>query len=116
VQVPKNLDGWSTLTRRQLNSNNRNQDNQDNGNDNDRNFNGNNDNNNDVLYSKVATLKTRKKGVRSKPMTLKKKKSKGMTKCNKKSQHNNNTSISHDFVICGEGVCVSYPPVTAGVF
>jgi hypothetical protein len=39
-------------------------------------------------------------------MTLKKRKSKGTTKCNKNSLHNNNTSVNHDFVICGEGDAV----------
>jgi hypothetical protein len=76
--------------------------NQDNGNDNGCNNdddnddnNGNDDDNGDDLHRKVATTKKRKKGVRSKLMTLKKRKSK---KTNK-----HNASINHDFVVSGEG-------------
>jgi hypothetical protein len=83
--------------------NNPNNDNQDNGNNNDRNSDIDDDEDDNVLYSKVATMKKRKKGARSKPMMPKKRKSKGTTKCNKKSWHNNNTSINHDFVISGKG-------------
>jgi hypothetical protein len=83
--------------------NNPNNDNQDNSKDNNCNNDIDDDDNNDVLYSKVPTTKKRKKGARLKPMTPKKRKSKGTTKRNKKSRHDNNTSINHDFVISGKG-------------
>jgi hypothetical protein len=83
--------------------NNLNDANQDNGDNNGNNDNDNYNDNDDDLYSKVTTTKKRKKQARSKPMTSKKRKSKGTTKCNNKSQHNNNTSINHDFVISGKG-------------
>jgi hypothetical protein len=82
---------------------NRNNNDQENGDNDDCDNNNDDDEDDDVLYSKVAATKKRKKGTRSKPMTSKKRKSKGMTKRNKKSRHTSNTSINHDFVVCGEG-------------
>jgi hypothetical protein len=79
-----------------------NNNNQENGDDKDYN-NDDDDNNGNILYSKVAATKKRKNGMGSKPMTWKKRKSKGMTKHNKKSRHTSNTSIKHGFVVCGEG-------------
>ncbi len=83
--------------------NSRNNDDQENGNHNDCDNDDDDDDDDNVLYSKVAATKKRKKGTRSKPMTLKKRKPKGTTKRNNKSRHNSNTSINHDFVVCGEG-------------
>jgi hypothetical protein len=83
--------------------NNHNDNDQENRDDDDCNNDNDDDNENNVLYSKVAATKKRKKGTRSKPMTSKKRKSKGMTKRNKKSQHTSSTSINHDFVVCGKG-------------
>ncbi len=113
VQVPKQI-GWMSdddytdmedvsVDEEAIEFNNRNNDDQENGNNNDCDNDDNNDDNNNVLYSKVAASKKRKKGTRSKPMTSKKRKPKGTTKCNNKSRHNSNTSINHDFVVCGEG-------------
>jgi hypothetical protein len=82
---------------------NHNDDDQENGDDDDCDNDNDDDDNDNALYSKVAATKKRKKGTRSKQMTLKKRKSKGMTKRNKKSQHASNTSINHGFVVCGEG-------------
>jgi hypothetical protein len=82
---------------------NRNNNNQENGDNDDCNNNNNDDNNDNVLYSKVAATKKRKKGTRLKPMTSKKRKPKGITKHNNKSQRNSNTSVNLDFVVCGKG-------------
>jgi hypothetical protein len=67
-----------------------NNNNQENGDDKDYN-NDDDDNNGNILYSKVAATKKRKNGMRSKPMTWKKRKSKGMTKRNKKAS----TLVTH---------------------
>jgi hypothetical protein len=83
--------------------NNRNDDDQEIGN-NTNQDNDNDDNNDDnVLYSKVGTSKRRNKGKRLELMMSKKRKSKGMAKHNRKSWHDNNTSVNHDFVVCGKG-------------
>jgi hypothetical protein len=79
-----------------------NNNNQENGDNDNRNNDDDDDNNDNILYSKVGTTKKRKKGTRSKLMTSNKRKSKGTTKCNKKSRHDNNTSIIYDFVTCGK--------------
>jgi hypothetical protein len=63
---------------------NRNNNNQENGDNDNCDNEDNNDNKEDVLYSEVAATKKRKKGTRLKLMMSKKRKSKGMTKCNKK--------------------------------
>jgi hypothetical protein len=82
---------------------NRNNDDQENGNNDDCNNNDDDDDDDNLLYSEVAATKKRKKGTRSKPMTSKKRKPKGTTKRNNNSRHNSNTSINHDFVVCGKG-------------
>jgi hypothetical protein len=64
--------------------NNRNADDQENGDNDNCDNDDDNDDNNNVLYSEVVATKKRKKGTRLKPMTSKKRKSKGMTKRNKK--------------------------------
>jgi hypothetical protein len=81
----------------------RNNNNQENGNNDDCDDDNNDDKDDNVFYSKVTATKKRKKGTRLKPMTSKKRKPKGTIKRNNKSRHNSNTSINHDFVVCGEG-------------
>ncbi len=113
VQVPQKI-GWMVdndytdmkdvaVNEETIEFDNRNDDDQENRDDDDCNNNNDDDNNDDVLYSKVTATKKRKKGMRLKQMMSKKRKPKGTTKCNNKSRHNSNTSINHDFVVCGEG-------------
>ncbi len=113
VQVQKKI-GWMVnndytnmedvaVNKEAIEFNNCNNDNQKNGDDNNCNNDNDDDDDDDVLYSKVTAIKKRKKGMRSKPMTSKKRKPKGTTKRNNKSRHNSNTSINHDFVVCGKG-------------
>jgi hypothetical protein len=70
---------------------NRNNNNQESGDNDDCNNDVDDDDNGNVLYSKVTAMKKRKKGTRSKPMMSKKRKSKGMTKRNKKAS----TLVTH---------------------
>jgi hypothetical protein len=113
VRVPKQI-GWMAeddytnmedvaVDEEAIEFDNHNDNDQENGGNNDCNNDNNNDNHDDVLYSEVAATKKRKKGTRLKPMTSKKRKPKGTTKCNNKSRHNSNTSINHDFVVCSKG-------------
>ncbi len=71
--------------------NNRNNNDQENRDGNDCNNGNDDDDNNDILYSTIAATKKRKKGTKPKPMTSKKRKSKGTTKRNKKA----GTTVTH---------------------